>query len=258
MYMKIAGLLLIEAIIGFCVLPSAAVAAPPEAGCFNNHCDTELDIMHADVTARLVGCDANSGDRVLVNGRPQDGILWTLLGLNPARELLIDPLFRFTLTGMHKPIPTTYPELRFRLKPGYYRALTVSVGDCSFGPLPLATTDSSSARHIILMRQPNSALPPTTQTDAGGVYGYAPLPDLQITLTGGVPEQTLLARDEVDPNPLTDPYGEIYAYFFDAVKPERYSMTVSGYGWTKSLGGVVVSKPGEIVLRYIHNSDLGL
>jgi hypothetical protein len=136
--------------------------------------------------------------------------------------------------------------------------LTVSVGDCFFGPLPLATTDASSDRHIILIRQPNSALPPTTQTDVGGVYGYAPLPDLQITLTGGVPEQTLLARCEVDPNPLTDPYGEIYTYFFDAVKPGRYTMTVNGYGWTKSLGDVVVSKPGEVVLRYIHDSELGL
>lgn len=256
--MKVVSLLPTGAMMCLAVLGLPAAAAPPVAGCFNSHCDTALDIMHADITARLVGCEAQSSDRVLVNGQPQDGILWTLFGVAPAKELPIDPHFRLMLTVLRKPVPTTYPELRFRLKPGYYNALTVSVGDCFFRPIPLATTDASGNRHIVLIRQRSSVPPSVSQADGGGVYGYAPLPDLQIVLTGGVPEQTLVARDEVDPNPLMDPHGETYMYFFDAVKPGRYAMAVSGYGWTKSVGDVVVTKPGEIVLRYIHDNELGL
>lgn len=241
------------AIIGLVAIGTPAEASPPIAGCFNGHCDTALDIMHADVTARLVGCDPLISDPVLVNGKPPDGILWTLLEVMPAKAIPVDPVFQLAANG---PPPSTYPELRLRLKPGYYGSLTVSVGDCSFGSLPLATAAASGDRHIVLVRQTEPAITSTNQNGAGGVYGYAPLPDLQITLTGGVPERTLVARDEVSRVPFAGAGGERYTYFFDAVKPGRYALTVTGYGWEKSLGEVVVTRPGEMVLRYIRAGEL--
>ncbi|MGA8533782.1 MAG: hypothetical protein WB615_06720 [Candidatus Tumulicola sp.] len=257
--MKIVSIALILSSIAFCGITGRAVAAAPPVACFNGHCDTQLDITHADITALLVGCDtAQSGDRVLVNERSQDGVLWTLLGVSPVEEKPINPDMRRMVTSLQRPIPTTYPEVRFRLKPGYYSALTVSVGDCNFGPLPLTTAGASSDRHIILIRQPTSSLPAVDASATGGAYGYAPLPGLQITLTGGSPQQTVVARDEVDPNPLSPLHGEIYMYFFDSVAPGQYSMTVSGFGWAKGLGNVEVSRAGDVVLRYIHGNELGL
>jgi hypothetical protein len=262
--MKLVSVVLAGAIIGLAasMAPIIAAAAAPPVACFNapgvHHCDTMLDITHADITALLVGCDPQKGDRVLVNGKPEDGELWTLFGVSPAQEKPIDPIWRKMLTPLNRQVPVTYPELRFRLKPGYYNALTVSVGECSFGPIQLTTTDSSGDRHLVLIRQPNSALPYASGDGMGGIYGYAPLPGLQITLTGGEPQQTLVARNEVDSNPLNAPHGEFYMYFFDAVKPGHYTMTVSGYGWTKSLGDVTVSRPGDVVLRYIYDTELGL
>jgi hypothetical protein len=257
--MKTFGIALILSTIAFCAITGRAVAVAPPVACLNSHCDTQLDIVHADITALLVGCDtAQSGDRVLVNGRAQDGVLWTLLGVSPVEAKPLPSLWQSAAARLQSPIPTTYPEVRFRLKPGYYRALTVSVGDCNFGPLPLTTADAGGDRHIVLIRQPIPSLPAVDASGTGGVYGYAPLPGLQITLTGGSPEQTFVARDEVDPNPLEPPHGEFYMYFFDSVRPGEYTMTVSGFGWTKGLGSVVVSRAGDVVLRYIHGNELDL
>lgn len=245
--------------IACCVNPVPAAAAAPPVACFNSHCDTQLDITHADITALLVGCDTvRSSDAVLINGKSQDGVLWSLLGVRPAEDQPIDPMFRLALSKLQQPIPRTYPEVRFRLKPGYYGALRVSVGDCTFGPLPLTTVGASGDRHIILIRQPTPSLPGVEASGMGGVYGYAPLPGLQITLVGASPQQTFVARNEVDSNPLEPQHGEIYMYFFDGVPPGRYTLSVSGFGWTKLLGDVVVSGPGDVELRYIHNNELGL
>lgn len=52
--------------------------------------------------------------------------------------------------------------------------------------------------------------------------------------------------------------GEFYMYFVDSVTPGQYTMTVSGFGWTEGLGSVVVSRAGDVVLRYIHGNELGL
>jgi hypothetical protein len=205
--------------------------------------------MHADITASLIGCNPQKNDLVLVNGKRQDGILWTLFGIEPATVKSVDAGFSKALTLMHRPLPTTFPEVTFRLKPGYYSGLTLSVGKCSFGPFSLATTDASGDRHLILVEGRGTAA-----SGLAGVYGYMPLPDLQIVLHGGTPEETLVARDEIDPNP----FGDMYMFFFDAVKPGRYTLSVSGIGWEKSLGEVVVDKPGDLVLRYIHDSELGL
>ncbi len=257
--MKTFGMALILSSITFCAITGRAVAAAPPVACFDSHCDTQLDITHADITALLVGCDtAQSGDRVLVNGKAQDGTLWTLLGVSPVEEKPLDPHWRSAAARLQLPIPTTYPEVRFQLRPGYYSALTVSVGDCNFDPLPLTTAGASGDRHIILIRQPTPSLPAVDASGTGGAYGYVPLPGLQITLTGGSPQQTFVARDEVDPNPLEPPHGEFYMYFFDSVTPGQYNMAVSGFGWTKGLGNVVVSRAGDVVFRYIHGNELGL
>jgi hypothetical protein len=223
---------------------ASAQTAPPVA-CFNNHCDTELDISHADITARLVGCNVRKDDRVLVNGKRQDGIIWSLYSVVPARVKPVEPAFESLMAGMQKPM--TLPEVSFRLKPAYYSGLKLMVGACSFGPFPLATT-ASGDRDLLLVEGRGTAA-----TGAGGVYGYMPLPGLQIVLRG-TSEETLVARDEIAPSP----FGDKYMFYFDAVKPGRYTLIVYGVGWEKSLGEVVVDKPGEMVLRYIHDSEVGL
>jgi hypothetical protein len=256
--MKLLAIMLASVVICVLACSTPVLADVPPAPCdANTHCDTLLDIMHADITAILVGCAAKKEDRVLINGKPEDGILWTLFGLTPAQGKPIDPEIATILKPMQKPNPVTYSELRFRLKPGYYSALSVSVGDCLFDSIPLTTTNASADRHIVLVKRSNASLQSVSGEGLGGVYGYAPLPGLQIALVGGNMDRPLVARNEVDYNPFESPHGETYMYFFDAVKPGHYTMTVSGYGWTKSIGEVVVSGPGDVVLRYIHSEELG-
>lgn len=249
------GLLWAAALFGAVLACSARerafAQAAPTVACFDAHCDTQLDIMHANITASLIGCSPQKSDLVLVNGKRQDGILWKLVGIAPATAKSLDARWSEALAIMHRASPMTFPTVIFRLKPGYYRSLTLSVGKCSFGPFSLATTDSGASgdRHLILVEGRGTAA-----SGVGGVYGYMPLPDLQIALHGVTSGETLVARDEIDPSPL----GDTYMFFFDAVKPGRYTLSVSGVGWERSLREVVVDKPDDLVGLYIHDSELGL
>jgi hypothetical protein len=45
-------------------------------------------------------------------------------------------------------------------------------------------------------------------------------------------------RSEVENNPM----GDMYLFFFDAVTPGRYVLTVSGFGWSKTVREVIAEK----------------
>ncbi|HTA40463.1 MAG TPA: hypothetical protein VK760_15365, partial [Candidatus Acidoferrales bacterium] len=67
----------------------AAAAASPEptpTPVPPPHLDTILDINASTIVASLVGCDAKKGDKVLVNGQPQDNAHWDLRSLTPSEE----------------------------------------------------------------------------------------------------------------------------------------------------------------------------
>lgn len=235
----------------------ALLAAPlpaqkaPFVACFDSHCDTALDIDHADITASLVGCDVQKNDRVLVNHRSEDGILWALFGVSPRYETADVPVPRDQrdlnglIAGLNRRPQSSLPEVRFRLKPGYYNALTVSVGPCSFGPFPLVAASFYGDRHIIIAAQHEPATQNASSGELAGVYGRLPDRDLHVMLTGGSPKITLTAVNEQ------------FMYYFDGVKPGSYTLSVGGSGWAKSLGDVTVSSPGELVFRYIHDEEIG-
>jgi len=210
-------------------LASTVRPAPkaPVVACFDNHCDTQLEIIHVDVTAILVGCDAHERDPVVVNGSPEDGVRWSLIAIQPAMTRL----------------PA---QVRLRIMPGYYNGLTLTVGDCSFAPMPLATGDLAP-REITLTQNAPNTVPPTPNPDLSGVYGYLPSSSLRVSLKsyGSEPIAALVV-----------PYEGRGMFYFDAVVPGTYVMTVSGPGWSKSLGEVVVEKPGDLVMKYVHEDDL--
>jgi hypothetical protein len=232
----------------------AAAAASPEptpTPVPPPHLDTILDINASTIVASLVGCDAKKGDKVLVNGQPQDNAHWDLRSLTPSEEKPLNAADARAVSSLMPSKPRTLPDLQLRILEGYYESLTISVGDCTFGPIPLI---ADGTRHVTLLRSKLVSENKDISAPVAGVFGDIPLPDLQVTLTGGPLRETLAARNETNLNM----FGDIYSYYFDAVKPGRYTLTVHGFGWSKTLGDVFVDRPGARVLRYIHPDEIGL
>ena len=202
----------------------------PAAASAGTYYDTPLDIDHAEITASLVGCNPRKNDLVLVNGKLPDHELWEFHKIVPADSA-----------------PSHMPQVFFRIKPGYYQHMTLSVGRCSFGPFPLATADTYGDRHLLLTEARGTAA-----SDSAGVYGFMPLQRLKVVLRGDGPADVLVAKDEVVPGDMR----EMYRFYFDAVRPGRYVLTVYGDGWQKSLGTVVVDKAGQLISRDIASGEL--
>ena len=235
------------------------LAAPTPAPHVPVHFDTQLDILHADVLAQVVGCDVRANDGVLVNGKKPDGDSWELLGVSPAKA---KPVLR-SFTPLLKAVggaPLSPPELDFRLKPGYYEHLKLDVGGCSFEEFPLIASDLYGTRHItILAKTAFSTRADSARTSAAetghltGIFGHMPLPDLQVVLTNSTTGSAFVARNEND----SDFLGNRYLYYFDSVPPGHYSLNVIGFGWTENLGDVDLTRSG-VAQRDISPEDLGL
>jgi hypothetical protein len=199
----------------------------PYVACFGSHCDTQLDVSHSDITASLVGCDAHEDDSVSVNGLAEDGILWSLIGIRPATA-------------------SSPAQIVLRLMPTYYNGLTLTVGKCSFPPEPLATSELD-AREIVLKANAPNAVVPTPRPNLAGVYGFLPSANVRVYLQSAGSEPIAA---------IVVPHEGAGMFYFDAVMPGTYVMTVSGDGWSKSLGEIIVDKPGDLVMKYVHGTEI--
>jgi hypothetical protein len=199
----------------------------PYVACFGSHCDTQLDISHSDITASLVGCDAHEDDAVSVNGLAEDGIQWSLIGIRPATA-------------------SSPAQIVLRLMPADYNGLTLIVGKCSFPPKPLAVSELDT-REIVLKANASDAAEPTPRPNLAGVYGFLPSSNVRVYLQSAGSEPITA---------IVVPHEGAGMFYFDAVIPGTYVMTVSGDGWSKSLGEIIVDRPGDLVMKYVHGSEI--
>ena len=217
--------------------------------------DTMLDISHSYVIASIIGCDVHSGDRVLVNGSAADGVAWDRLEIIPAMQVQQSQLALGLLRGMGKQPTNTLPQLKFRLKPGYYRELALSVGDCLLLPIPLVASDFYGLRHVTLLARSLSPQQDTALTaSSSGVYGEVPILDLQVYLVNTASSNSYVARNEDD----SDLLGPHYMFFFDSVIAGTYRFVVKGFGWEKDLGAITVAQTDQPIFKSIAFTDLGL
>ena len=93
-----------------------------------------------------------------------------------------------------------------------------------------------------------------TPTESTGIFGDIPLGDLQVVLLSGDSKLFYVARTEDD----SDFLGHHYAFFFDAVKPGQYTMSVVGFGWSKNLGEVTVPLLSDPIYKHISFQDIGM
>jgi hypothetical protein len=221
--------------------------------------DTALDIEHAGIFASIIGCDVHQDDPVLVNGLPADGVLWDRLQIVPNGNVSVTPDESQLLKGLHRQPPDILPTVSFRLKPGYYN-FALRVGKCSSKPFPLVVADFYGDRHITVAVTPSpvgdspkvaiGGIP----ADSTGVFGDIPLRDLQVVLSSDDSTLFYVARIEDESSFLANQYS----FFFDAVKPGGYTLSVVGFGWTKDLGEFKVPLAGDPLFRHISLQDIGL
>jgi hypothetical protein len=221
--------------------------------------DTALDISHAVIVASIIGCNIHTDDLVLVNGIPANGVLWDRPHIVPKGNETVTPVESRLLEGLNQKPPEILPTVSFRLKPGYYN-FALSVGRCSSKPFPLVAADFFGYRHISVIMTPSPVEESSkvaiggTPADSTGVFGDIPLSDLQVVLSDDDSKSFYVARTEDESSFL----GHSYSFFFDAVKPGQYTMSVVGFGWSRSLGEFEVPLAGNPLFRHISLRDIGL
>jgi hypothetical protein len=218
------------------------------------HGDTELDVSHAWITASIVGCDVKATDKILVNGKAADGINWDNPQIIPAHPMELSPPDKAlqALRRLNLKPPMTLPVVSIRLMPGYYRAFSLSIGNCTLQPIPLIAANVYGERRITLIAQQTNQK--TTTSTVPGLYGGLPLRDIQVWLVGVGTLNSYVARNEDD----TDFFGYHYMYFFDSVAPGRYRLIVKGFGWERDLGEVTMQQAKDATDREITAEELGL